>query len=58
MSYKRFYLEKCIGCDTWFINYVGDYPFCENCMVIVDKGLDTSTIPTERFRRIKELLEA
>ena len=54
---KGFVLERCIYCEVLFINYKGDYPFCEDCMLLVEKGFDTSTIPTEKFRQVKRLLE-
>ena len=57
MSDRGFILEKCICCEVWFINYKGDYPFCEDCMVRAEKGLDTSTIPSPKITKVQELLE-
>ncbi len=53
---KGFVLEKCIYGVEWFVNYKDDYPFCENAMTIVEKGLDSSTIPSKEFRQVQEKL--
>ena len=54
---KGFVLERCIYHGEWFVNHKDDYPFCDEALIEVEKGLDTSTIPSERFRKVKEILE-
>ena len=53
---KGFVLQKCIYHGDWFVNSKGDYPFCEQAMMIIEKGLDTSTIPSEEFIKVKNML--
>lgn len=55
---ERLVLDKCIYCDNFFVNVEGDYQVCGDaecgCFQIVLNNLDTSTIPTEKFRRVRE----
>ena len=55
---ERLILDKCIYCDNWFINVEGDYQLCgdlnSECFEIIAKHLDTSTIPSDKFRKACE----
>lgn len=55
---ERLVLDRCIYCDDFFVNVEGDYQVCgdaeSDCFKVVLNNLDTSTIPTDKFRRAKE----
>jgi len=59
---ERLVLDRCIYCNNFFVNAEDDYQVCGDakwgCFQIILNNLDTTTIPTERFRRAKKEIES